>query len=204
MASLDQGEGYLGRLVSDPNEAERMSATVEGLRRSAVELELLLRSTRQVVDQVKTGPGLMHQVFYGKEGERAVSQIGSAAEELAVSLHQVREGKSLAHSLLYEEDSAQLVQNLSEASRDLKLLFADMKAGKGTVGALLSDPSVYEDLKVLLGNVGRNRSLRALVRFSIQKDDAAPSVQAEEKGGGAAEPATETSAQTLGSGARSE
>ena len=47
----------------------------------------------------------------------------------------------------------------------------DIKEGKGTVGALLTDHSVYEDLKILLGNVGRNRSLRALVRYSISRDE---------------------------------
>jgi hypothetical protein len=39
----------------------------------------------------------------------------------------------------------------------------------------LVDPSVYEDLKMLLGNVQRNQALRALVRYSIQRD--APGVE---------------------------
>jgi hypothetical protein len=52
-----------------------------------------------------------------------------------------------------------------------------MRQGKGTLGALLVDPSVYEDLKMLLGNVQRNQALRALVRYSIQKDDGAPAVE---------------------------
>jgi phospholipid/cholesterol/gamma-HCH transport system substrate-binding protein len=58
-----------------------------------------------------------------------------------------------------------------------------VRAGKGTVGALLVDPSVYEDLKMVLGNVERNRALRALVRYSIKKD--------EESGSGVRESAAE-------------
>ena len=46
-----------------------------------------------------------------------------------------------------------------------------MRAGKGTIGALMVDPSVYEDVKLLLGNVERNKALRALVRYSIEKDE---------------------------------
>jgi phospholipid/cholesterol/gamma-HCH transport system substrate-binding protein len=39
------------------------------------------------------------------------------------------------------------------------------------------DPSVYEDLKVLLGNVQRNEVLRALVRYSIKQDEGQPRVE---------------------------
>ncbi len=49
-----------------------------------------------------------------------------------------------------------------------------MKAGKGTIGALLVDPSVYEDIKALVGNVERNQVLRALVRYSIKQEDGTP------------------------------
>ena len=52
-----------------------------------------------------------------------------------------------------------------------------MRQGKGTVGALLVDPSVYEDMKMVLGNVERNDVLRALVRYSIKQDEKKPEVQ---------------------------
>jgi phospholipid/cholesterol/gamma-HCH transport system substrate-binding protein len=45
------------------------------------------------------------------------------------------------------------------------------------VGALLVDPSIYEDMKLVLGNVQRNDVLRALVRYSINKDEAKPTVE---------------------------
>jgi phospholipid/cholesterol/gamma-HCH transport system substrate-binding protein len=46
-----------------------------------------------------------------------------------------------------------------------------VKAGRGTVGGLLVDPSVYEDIKSLVGNVERNHVLRALVRYSIKQNE---------------------------------
>jgi hypothetical protein len=42
---------------------------------------------------------------------------------------------------------------------------------------------VYEDIKVLLGNVGRNRSLRALVRYSIRQEEQAGRVTDREGSG---------------------
>jgi phospholipid/cholesterol/gamma-HCH transport system substrate-binding protein len=46
----------------------------------------------------------------------------------------------------------------------------EVSQGKGTVGALLKDPTVYQDLKLLVGNVRRSRMLRALVRYTIAHD----------------------------------
>ena len=66
--------------------------------------------------------------------------------------------------------------NINAMSRDLRHIVADVRAGKGTVGALLVDPSVYEDIKMVLGNVDRNKTLRALVRYSIKQDEKAPRV----------------------------
>jgi phospholipid/cholesterol/gamma-HCH transport system substrate-binding protein len=47
---------------------------------------------------------------------------------------------------------------------------AELDEGKGTVGALLKDPTLYQDLKLLVGNVQRSRLLRALIRYTIAHD----------------------------------
>ena len=110
--------------------------------------------------------------------------MGTAADELGKVLAGVREGNGLAHGLLFGPgeggDSAlgdQVGRDLSAMSTDLRALLAGLREGKGTLGALLVDPSVYEDLKMLLGNVQRNQALRALVRYSIQRDDGSPRVE---------------------------
>jgi len=67
--------------------------------------------------------------------------------------------------------------NLSLMSDDLRSIVGDMRAGKGTLGALLVDPSLYEDLKSAVGNVERNQVLRALVRYSIRADESKPKIE---------------------------
>lgn len=175
LESVDKGEGYLAKLLHDEQEAERLSRTLTNLEKATSRLDGLLASAQAVTDRIKTGPGFAHEVIYGEDGSRALAQIGGAAEEIGTTLRGVREGDGLAHSVLFGDDgSDQLMGNLNQMSADLRDIVADLKRGKGTLGALLSDPSVYEDVKMLLGNVGRNRSLRALVRYSIQRDEAAP------------------------------
>jgi phospholipid/cholesterol/gamma-HCH transport system substrate-binding protein len=177
LGSLEAKEGYVGRLLNDPKEAETLSQTVHNLKKASAELEQMLASGRALLDQARSGPGLVHEVLYGQDSEKAVAQLGGAAEQIGLALRGIREGDSFAHSMLYDPKSAQMVDNLNQATADFREITRDVRLGKGTVGALLSDPSVYEDLKLLLGNVGRNRSLRALVRYSIHQDEEAGRVE---------------------------
>ena len=56
----------------------------------------------------------------------------------------------------------------------------DVRAGRGTIGGLLVDPSIYEDVKRLVGDLERNDILRALVRYSIRRDEEGDAAQVEE------------------------
>lgn len=178
LVSIDRREGYVGRLVSDPAEGERISRTMAHLERASGELETASHTVNQILAQVQNGTGTAHEVVYGTDGKKAISQLGQAAEELGLTLKGVREGNGLAKSVLYGGDprSDKLAADLDGVSGDLRQIMADLRAGRGTLGALLVDPSVYEDLKLLLGNVERNKALRALVRYSIKQDGATPRV----------------------------
>ncbi len=177
LGAVDRREGYVGRMLSDPKEAEHLSQVVSNLERVTAELDRTAQGVNQVIAQVRTGPGLAHEVLYGDESSKAVSQFGGAAEEVRLTLKGIRDGNGVAKSLIYGDDqSQQLMQNLNAMSGDVRQIIADIRAGKGTLGALLIDPSVYEDLKVVLGNVDRNKALRALVRYSIRRDESAGTV----------------------------
>jgi phospholipid/cholesterol/gamma-HCH transport system substrate-binding protein len=114
------------------------------------------------------------------DDQLAQGMVGTAVE-LHRSLSAVRTGNGLAHSIVYGDDQTQhLMGNVNAMSDDLRQIIANMKAGRGTVGALLVDPTVYEDIKALVGNVERNQVLRGLVRYSIKQNEDRP--HAEVKG----------------------
>lgn len=179
LGAVERGEGYVGKLMTDPAEAKRVSQTLQNIERVTAELRQTTESVNQVITRVKTGPGLAHDVVYGEAGSKVAAQFGQAAEELGMTLKGIREGDGLARGLLFGGDasSQQLARNLSEMSGDVRAIVADLRAGKGTLGALLVDPSIYEDLKLVLGNVQRNKALRALVRYSIRQEGSPPRVE---------------------------
>jgi phospholipid/cholesterol/gamma-HCH transport system substrate-binding protein len=86
----------------------------------------------------------------------------------------VRTGDGNVHQLLYGDEAGDLISNLTAISADARAIVADIRAGRGTIGGLLVDPSIYEDVRRIVGNVERNDILRALVRYSIREDEPAP------------------------------
>ena len=176
--SVDRGDGYIGKLLHDPAESARLSQLMGNLQQTSAELTRTTQSVNQILARVNTGPGFAHEVVYGEDGAKAIAQVGKVADELGTALKGIREGNGLARSVIYGDDSSQaMMSNLNQASADFRQVVSDMRAGKGTLGALLVDPSVYEDLKLMLGNVERNRTLRALVRYSIKADEKSPALE---------------------------
>jgi phospholipid/cholesterol/gamma-HCH transport system substrate-binding protein len=157
------------RLLLDPTEGAKLDRAITNLEASTQQMSAAMATTRELADAVKTGPGLAHALIY--DGEISKNAAGAVAE-VHKDLEAVRTGNGLAHSLIYGDDSSQHVMgNVDAMSADLRAIVHDVRQGKGTLGALLVDPSVYEDIRALVGNVERNEVLRALVRYSIKADE---------------------------------
>ncbi len=178
LQKVNEGDGYAARVLSDPREADQISRLLANLEQTSQELNQTVRNVNAVVSRIHNGPGFAHDVIYTDKPTATLESFGTAADEVAVSLKGIREGTGPAKSLLYgDEGSEELMGNLNAMSADLRHIVADMRSGKGTLGALLVDPSIYEDIKMILGNVDRNATLRALVRYSIQQDETPPAVE---------------------------
>ena len=143
------------------------------LERASDDLSRSAQGVNQVLDRAYAPARVSRTTSFttGWPGENACA-VRAAAEEVSATLRGVREGNGIARSVIYGDDqSQQVMKNLNEMSVDLRQIVADMRAGKGTIGAMLVDPSIYEDIKMVLGNVERNKTLRALVRYSITRDE---------------------------------
>ncbi len=177
---LASGDGAVQRLMTDPQTGDELVATLQNLRSTSAEFSRTARSFRQIADEVRSGDGSAHALIYGNEAEAALDNIGEATGELAQILSDVREGDGTVHDLIYEDTADELLANLTQVSEDAAAISADVRAGRGTIGGFLVDPSIYEDVKRLVGDLERNDILRALVRYSIRRDEAAEAPEVEE------------------------
>ncbi len=157
------------RLIFDPKEAERVDHILANLDQSTTELNGVLADTKDATAHLRQGPGIAHALLY--DGEMSANAAGAMAE-VHKDLEHIRTGNGLAHALIYgDADNQHLMTNINAMSDDLRVIVSDIRNGKGTLGALLVDPSIYEDLKSILGNVDRNSVLRSLVRYSIKNEE---------------------------------
>ena len=130
LKSVEGGDGYVGKLIKSPEESRRLSQVIQNLDNATAELNKTTSSINAILGRIEHGPGLAHEVLYGEESAKAVSQFGGAADELRMTLKGIREGNGIARSVIYgDEGSAQVMNNINQMSGDLKQIVADVKAG---------------------------------------------------------------------------
>jgi phospholipid/cholesterol/gamma-HCH transport system substrate-binding protein len=160
--------------------------TVAQIKESILHIHGLLRATEK-------GVGLAHAIFYDKRTADELTRLETNLSDLTAHIDRsVRhidlvlgatdaQGRQLINNVSRaarsleqagdEIERSHLIANLERAAGDLAAMTGYMKAGRGTLGALVADPTVYEQLVQVLGGVGRSRILRALVRYAISRDE---------------------------------
>lgn len=172
---LANSDGTIQALMTDGTLARDVKGAVRNLRTAANQVTELGERLNAISAEIQGGDGTAHALIYGTEGAEAIKNIRDATGSLASILEEVRGGDGAVHQLIYgnDEETKGTFRNLNKATADIAYLTQEMREGKGTIGALLTDPSVYEDIKRLIGDLERNDILRALVRYSIRRDQPA-------------------------------
>jgi phospholipid/cholesterol/gamma-HCH transport system substrate-binding protein len=171
LSDISEGNGLISRMLKDEKLANSVEETIGNLRETSAKLSITADNVQAITHQVRNGDGLVTKVLYGSEGGEVVDNVSVVTSELANMLVEIHKNDSTVHRLLYEDDAKDLLANLTVISRDLKAISSEIRQGRGTLGSILIDPSLYEDLKRLVGNLQRNDILRALVRYSIKNGD---------------------------------
>jgi len=120
---------------------------------------------------------------YATKLEETIDAVNTILIDVKEVSGQIRGGKGLLHALLYDPAGGELVNNLAVASGSADELMQDLSStaksvnaivkkverGEGSLGGIINDPTVYEDLKVVLGGAKRSKTIKALIRYSIKK-----------------------------------
>jgi phospholipid/cholesterol/gamma-HCH transport system substrate-binding protein len=123
-----------------------------------------------IISEVEEGNGLLHTVVYEEYTGGGVESIERSLASLEAILNAVKEGDGILHTLIYESASEQnLLREALAAGGRLNSILGKVDRGEGTLGLLVNDPSVYEDLKVLLDGAQRSAVLRTLIRLSADE-----------------------------------
>ncbi len=142
------------------------------------------KSLNDVIEEIKTGKGMLHALIYEPEGKSLIDNISKTSEnlknitqdiagltkEIDKITNQIKTGEGLLHAILYDEGKGNILDNLAQATEDLKNVTERIVEGEGSLGAIINDPDLYDNLNQLLGGANRSFILRTLIRRSIKKD----------------------------------
>lgn len=157
----ENGKGLLHALVYDDAMTRKVDTTLANLQSASEGL-------KSVSDEIRGGDGLANELIYGDEGAALAVQLGQLAGALSQLTDDIKNEDSLVHTLLYDPSKAALVDDSAVTAAALKEASAAIAAGEGTAGMPVRDPTLYEDLRALVGGAQRNKLLRAYIRQTVK------------------------------------
>lgn len=112
------------------------------------------------------------------KGSEIMDNVNRAAVSLSSVLDEVKKGRGLLHTLIYETPERPVGRDFSEtareiriASQELRIILQKINKGEGTIGAFVSDPSLYNDIRRLFGKLERNNLLKHIIRSRVRDLD---------------------------------
>lgn len=168
LASINQLTGSLVEVVETFSENEGAERTVGAID-----------AFSDIMIETREGKGLIHSLVFepydGGGAEALTESLETLDAALATArdiLTEVKAGEGLLHDLIYAPAAEQgVLHEVMAAAGRLNRILAKLERGEGTLGLLLNDPSVFEDLRILLGGAERSTLLRTMIRMAVERGE---------------------------------
>jgi phospholipid/cholesterol/gamma-HCH transport system substrate-binding protein len=139
-----------------------------GVRMGGKRIAESVAAVTELVTEIQQGEGLLHSLIYDRYEGGGVQNIERALAAFEDILDQVRHGPGLLHTVIYDPAGADedLILEAIQAGARLNSILVKVDQGEGTLGLLVNDPTLYEDLKVLVGGAQRSLLIRSLLKLA--------------------------------------
>lgn len=174
----DKGAELLDNMVAFSASADRIVGSFEDAM-GTESVASTLGSLQRIIHEVETGDGLMHSMIY-TPSETAGEDLGLALRELRTSLGrfntllaEVESGDGLLHEFIYGGDDLDQMSTLAAirgAAERMESILTSVDQGEGSLGAFINDPTLYEDIKLLVSGARESALLRTMIDFVRPED----------------------------------
>jgi phospholipid/cholesterol/gamma-HCH transport system substrate-binding protein len=117
----------------------------------------LAKNVNGLVTDVKEKKGLLHALIYDSKGDEIVQQIDKFMREI----DEGQVGKNISA----------MAQNMKKTSANMTDVTSKIDKGEGSIGGFVNDPTVYYDLKTLLGKANRSKLIKAVIRHTMSQNE---------------------------------
>ncbi|ODS33961.1 MAG: putative ABC transporter substrate binding component [Candidatus Scalindua rubra] len=132
------------------------------------------KSLKTVVEEIKTGRGMLHSLIYEPEGKNLIDNISKTSENLRRVTQEIAEGDNLLNALIYDEEYKAFVNRIADLSKEADRITNQIKTGDGLLHAILYDEEkgkildnlsqATEDLKTVTGMIAEGKgSIGAII-----------------------------------------
>lgn len=150
--------------------AANLNHVVEGFaeRDGGEKAAKAVEAVSDVMLEVEQGDGILHSLIFDTYAGGGIESVQRSLATLENLLMEIRNGRGVLHSLIYDAPTDHdLVMKVLEAGAHLNSILTKVDGGEGTLGLLVSDPTLYEDMKALVGGAQRSTVVRSLIRMSV-------------------------------------
>ncbi|MBI4126344.1 MAG: MCE family protein [Deltaproteobacteria bacterium] len=98
-------------------------------------------------------------------------EVKRAFASAARVLESIDQGEGMLGGMVRDQSGRKALSDLAAAMADLREIVASVKAGEGTVGRLIRDPTLYDDVRTLLGQANRSKLLKTVVRSTMEENE---------------------------------
>ncbi len=168
-----QAGDYLktGKVFSVDSMAEDGGELIENFKEMS-------KTLNSVLKDVKDKKSFLHALVYDYRGEDIIADVAATSRNTDRIVREIQGGRGILHSLIYDKADPQMAKNLSlaignvqKATDDFHQMTSRIEKGEGTLGGLVNDPTVYYDLKTLLGNANRSKLVKAVIRYTLLQNE---------------------------------
>ena len=168
--AIDQQEGILGAVIFDKENKRQLIETMKNLNATSRNLKNLSGSLLRITKEIETNESsITHQLIYGKDGKKIMASLALVSSDTAKISNEIINGNNLLHNLIFEK--SEIKELVTDSALKLNKVMTDISEGRGSLGAIIMDPTIYEDLKGIFGKIKSNQVLKSLIRFSIQREE---------------------------------
>jgi hypothetical protein len=164
-SDIAEQRGLIGALIGSPEYRDDFGATLRAIRQTTEGLEETVRHANSILATVD------------RSLEPLVEDARMAMVALGVTLEDLRDpdNHSLVAKLLHDRDGSltdnavATVHNVSELTASMRSVTESIDNKEGTLGLLLDDPRLSEEVGKLLHNLARNKLVRSVALWYLQR-----------------------------------
>ncbi|MBI4365693.1 MAG: MCE family protein [Deltaproteobacteria bacterium] len=133
-------------------------------------MDSLMARSEELLDEVRNAASLIKDFFRDRSPDSVAHLLFYDPRGRTLFEDMSRSVRSLSRTLARFE-SETVAGDLADAAADVRAVTGQVRRGEGTLGGLLTDASIYHDLRSLFGKANRSLLLKTIVRSTLREND---------------------------------